>query len=154
MEMIMLMVLFFLVFVLFVFFAVRSGRIQNLLKKYPQLPKYIVLGYTVFCGCFEYPLLNRHSSTALDFSRLYLFFVSYGLIAFLFSRIYGIGKERKVYALTFLFTAIGMVCRYFLEFGEVSNIYNFTFVNIVSYLLIIPTGTTIAYHFIGREMRK
>lgn len=33
MEMIMLMVLFFLVFVLFVFFAVRSGRIQNLLKK-------------------------------------------------------------------------------------------------------------------------
>lgn len=32
MEMIMLMVLFFLVFVLFVFFAVRSGRIQNLLK--------------------------------------------------------------------------------------------------------------------------
>lgn len=35
MEMIMFMVLFFLVFVLFVFFAVRSGRIQNLLKKYP-----------------------------------------------------------------------------------------------------------------------
>ena len=63
MEMIMLMVLLFLVFVLFVFFAVRSGRIQNLLKKYPQLPKYMVLGYTVFCGCFEYPLLNRHSST-------------------------------------------------------------------------------------------
>ena len=95
MEMIMLMVLFFLVFVLFVFFAVRSGRIQNLLKKYSQLPKYIVLGYTVFCGCFEYPLLNRHSSTALDFSRLYLFFVSYGLIALLFSRILGIAKERK-----------------------------------------------------------
>ena len=154
MEMIMLMVLFFLVFVLFVFFAVRSGRIQNLLKKYPQLPKYIVLGYTAFCGCFEFPLLNRHSSTALDFSRLYLLFVSYGLIALLFSRILGIAKERKVYVLTFLFTAIGMVCRYFLEFGEVSNIYNFTFVNIVSYLLIIPTGTTIAYHFIGRGMRK
>ena len=148
MEMIMLMVLFFLVFVLFVFFAVRSGRIQNLLKKYPQLPTYIVLGYTAFCGCFNFPLLNRHSSTALDI------FVSYGLIALLFSIILGIAKERKVYALTFLFTAIGMVCRYFLEFGEVSNIYNFTFVNIVSYLLMIPTGTTIAYHFIGRGMRK
>lgn len=154
MEMIMFMVLFFLVFVLFVFFAVRSGRIQNLLKKYPQLPKYMVLGYTAFCGCFEFPLVNRHGSIALDFSRLYLFFASYGLIAFLFSRIYGTAKERKVYALTFLFTAIGIVCRYFLEFGEVSNIYNFTFVNIVSYLLIIPTGTTIAYHFIGRGMRK
>ena len=154
MEIIMLTVLFLAVFVLFVFFAVRSGRIQNLLKKYPQLPKYIVLGYTVFCGCFEYPLLNRHSSTALDFSRLYLFFVSYGLIAFLFSRIYGIAKERQVYALTFLFTAIGMVGRYFLEFGEVSNTYNFTLINIVSYLLIIPTGTTIAYHFISRGMRK
>ena len=88
MEIIMLTVLFLAVFVLFVFFAVRSGRIQNLLKKYPQLPKYMVSGYTAFCGCFEFPLLNRHGSTALDFSRLYLFFVSYGLIAFLFSRIY------------------------------------------------------------------
>ena len=77
MEIIMLTVLFLAVFVLFVFFAVRSGRIQNLLKKYPQLPKYMVSGYTVFCGCFEFPLLNRHGSTALDFSRLYLFFVSY-----------------------------------------------------------------------------
>lgn len=54
MEMIMLMVLFFLVFVLFVFFAVRSGRIQNLLKKYPQLPKYMVLGYTAFWDALNF----------------------------------------------------------------------------------------------------
>lgn len=113
----------------------------------------MVLGYTAFCGCFEFPLVNRHGSIALDF-RDYICFCKLRSNRFLFSRIYGIAKERKVYALTFLFTAIGIVCRYFLEFGEVSNIYNFTFVNIVSYLLIIPTGTTIAYHFIGRGMRK
>lgn len=110
----------------------------------------MVLGYTAFCGCFEFPLVNRHGSIALDF-RDYICFCKLRSNRFFISRIYGIAKERKVYALTFLFTAIGIVCRYFLEFGEVSNIYNFTFVNIVSYLLIIPTGTTIAYHLSAEE---
>lgn len=154
MGIIIFMVIFLIVFSLFIFFAVRRGILQNLVKKYPHLPMYIILGYTAFFGCFEFPLLNRHSGVVLDFSRVYLFFASYGLIALSYSRILGIAKGRKVYTLTFLFTVIGMICRYLLEFGEVSNIYNFTFINIVSYLLIIPAGTAMAYCFISRGMRR
>ncbi len=37
-----------------------------------------------------------------------------------------------------LITAVGLVCRYLLEFGEVSNTLNFTTVNIISYMIVVP----------------
>ena len=79
---------------------------------------------------------------------------SYGVIALAFAGIWGPDRERKVYIVTFILTVIGMLCRYLLEFGEVSNTYNFTLFNIVSYLVIIPIGTTIFYRFMGRRLER
>ena len=39
----------------------------------------------------------------------------------------------------------GMGCRYLLEFGEVSNTYNFTFPNIVFHMLMTIGISTISY---------
>ena len=63
-------------------------------------------------------------------------------------------RERMVCVVTFILTVIGMACRYLLEFGEVSNTYNFTLFNIVSYLVIIPIGTTIFYRFMVRRLKR
>ena len=79
---------------------------------------------------------------------------SYGVIALAFAGIWGPDRERMVYIVTFILTAIGMFCRYLLEFGEVSNTYNFTLFNIVSYLVIIPVGITIFYRFMGRRLER
>ena len=48
------------------------------------------------------------------------------MIALAFAGIWGLDRERMVYIAMFVLTVIGMICRYLLEFGEVSNTYNFT----------------------------
>ena len=42
----------------------------------------------------------------------------------------------KIGSYNFAVSAAGLVTRYFLEFGEVSNTYNFTVVNVTFYLLM------------------
>ena len=54
-------------------------------------------------------------------------------------------RPLKAYGIFILLCVFGLVCRYFLEFGEVSNTYNFTLFNIVSYLVLVP-AICIAFH--------
>ena len=135
-----------------VYFGVRSGRLQYFFEKHSQLPGILLMGYIIFAGCFVFPI--RSEPFPLDFSGVYLLVSSYGVIALASAGIFGPGRGRKVYITTFLLTAIGMGCRYLLEFGEVSNTYNFTLFNIVSYLALIPAGTAAAYCWIVRKMRR
>lgn len=135
-----------------VYFGVKSGRLQYFFEKHSQLPRILLMGYIIFAGCFVFPI--RSEPFPLDFSGVYLLVSSYGVIALASAGIFGPGRGRKVYITTFLLTAIGMGCRYLLEFGEVSNTYNFTLFNIVSYLALIPAGTAAAYCWIVRKMRR
>ena len=135
-----------------VYFGVKSGRLQYFFEKHSQLPGILLMGYIIFAGCFVFPI--RSEPFPLDFSGVYLLVASYGVIALASAGIFGPGRGRKVYITTFLLTAIGMGCRYLLEFGEVSNTYNFTLFNIVSYLALIPAGTAAAYCWIVRKMRR
>ena len=134
------------------YFGVKNGKLQSFLKAHPQVPKALVLGYIVFAGCVVFPI---HSQPfPLDFQKVYLLAASYGVIALAFAGVFGPGRERMIYIVTFLLTAAGMGCRYLLESGEASNTYNFTLLNIISYLAMIPTGTMIAYHCIVERVRK
>lgn len=135
-----------------VYFGVKSGRLQYFFEKHSQLPGILLMGYIIFAGCFVFPI--RSEPFPLDFSGVYLLVSSYGVIALASAGIFGPGRGRKVYITTFLLTAIGMGCRYLLEFGEVSNTYNFTLFNIVIYLALIPAGTAAAYCWIVRKMRR
>lgn len=135
-----------------VYFGVKSGRLQYFFEKHSQLPGILLMGYIIFAGCFVFPI--RSEPFPLDFSGVYLLVSSYGVIALASAGIFGPGRGRKVYITTFLLTAIGMGCRYLLEFGEVSNTYNFTLFNIVSYLALIPAGTAAVYCWIVRKMRR
>lgn len=135
-----------------VYFGVKSGRLQYFFEKHSQLPGILLMGYIIFAGCFVFPI--RSEPFPLDFSGVYLLASSYGVIALASAGIFGPGRGKKVYITTFLLTAIGMGCRYLLEFGEVSNTYNFTLFNIVSYLALIPAGTAAAYCWIVRKMRR
>lgn len=127
-------------------------RFQEYLQQHPRAVKYFILGYVVFAGCFTFPLWSE--KFPLDFMKVYLIVGTYGIIALALAAIYGAKQEKKVWFFTFLLTAIGLLCRFFLEFGEVSNTYNFTFFNVICYLLGIPLFTTVAYHFIVKHLVK
>ena len=142
----------FVILMAIVYLGAKSGKLQHFFKVHPWIPKILVLGYIVFAGCFMFPI--RSEPFPLDFQGVYLLAASHGVIALAFAGIWGPDRERMVYIATFVLTSIGMVCRYLLEFGEVSNTYNFTLFNIVSDLVIIPIGTTFAYRLMAGGLNR
>ena len=127
-----------------------SRAAAEFLQKHPVLVKTVVLGYIVFAGCFVFPI--RSEKFPLDFMGVYLIAASYGIIALSLAGVYGPNKGPAVYLRTLVFTVLGLLCRYFLEYGEVSNTYNFTVGNVILYLVLIPLGTFLAYYFIVRKL--
>ena len=119
-------------------------------KRKQDGPIHKSLFYIAFAGCFTFPI--RSQPYPLDFTKAYLLICSYGIIGWGFAGLYGKAKERAVYPLTLLMTILGMVCRYVLEYGEASNVYNFTMLNILSYIILIPAFTVGAYHYIVKYL--
>ena len=128
-------------------FGMRNDRIPRCLRAHPGLPKVLTLGYIVFAGCFVFPISSE--PFPLDFEKAYILIANYGAIAWARAEVFGPGRKWRIYLLTVLFTAVGMGCRYLLEYGEVSNTYNFTLFNMVSYLLLIPAGTAVTSYLIA-----
>ena len=127
-----------------------AQSIKHFLMRHPVMVKGLLLFYIAFAGCFTFPI--RSQPYPLDFTKAYLLICSYGIIGLGFAGLYGEAKERTVYPLTLLMTILGMVCRYVLEYGEASNVYNFTMLNILSYIILIPAFTVGAYHYIVKYL--
>lgn len=126
----------------------QTGR----LKVNPKIAKFALLSYVAFAGCFVFPIASE--LYPLDYSKAYLLIASYGIISLAFAGVYGGGKKRFVYLTVLALTTLGLVCRWLLEYGEVSNTYNFTVSNIVLYLALIPACTVLAYHFWVKYLTK
>ena len=86
----------------------------------------LVLGYTAFLCCFFFPL---GSSPPLH--RVILF----GLMVLCLVEAYGPGRERDVFFRVLAAAAAGLLVRYLLEYGEVSNTRTFTAENVLFFLL-------------------
>lgn len=111
-----------------------------------------VCAWFVFIGCCAFPVINLTKAFPLQITLLNLFTVCISCVYFgkimeiIFSK-----KITKSILLTLSMTMIGFLCRYFLEYGEVSNTYNFTLPNIALHLLI--TGILILLsHFFASKM--
>lgn len=133
--------LFILIFINTLLVGIGIGKAG---QKRPLIMKLFLLGYIVFAGCFMFPIQSE--PFPLDVGNLYSLLLAYGIIGLGFAGLYGKKREKQVYFLTLALTLTGMICRYLLEFGEVSNTYNFTPFNIITYAVIIPVYTVIAYY--------
>lgn len=127
-----------------------ASHADKFLTRRPAIVKTVLLVYVVFAGCFTFPI--RSDLFPLDSAKLYLIIASYGIIGLGFAGVYGPKKEKIIYPVTLMFTILGILCRYLLEYGEVSNYYNFTLFNIASYIVVIPIYTVLAYHYIVKYL--
>ena len=108
----------------------------------------IIWGFWIFLTCFNFPLWSERFP--LKWHDVFTFISTYGIIATGLYGVYGEDRGPGLYPKMIIFTVIGMLCRYFLEFGEVSNTYNFTVFNIVVYLFIVPIFTLLFYEFLDK----
>lgn len=111
--------------------------------------KAMAFGSIVFFTVFGFPLLSPISpfGVADAFRVLAQAFIA----GYLLAMVYGPGRHRLVYLASLALVALGMAGRFIMEYGEVSNAMNFTVVNIISYLAIIPGLILAAYWIILRN---
>ena len=124
--------------------AKKNGR-TDIMKK-------LIWTFWIVITCFGFPLWSERFP--LKWSDIFTFVSTYGILTAGLYGVYGEDRGPSLYPRMILFTMIGMVCRYFLEFGEVSNTYNFTLFNIVVYLFVVPVFTLLAYEFVDRTKEK
>ena len=117
-----------------------------------DIMKKLIWAFWIFLTCFGFPLWSERFP--LEWHDIFTFISTFGFLGVGLYGVYGEDRGPSLYPRMVLFTIIGMGCRYFLEFGEVSNTYNFTLFNIVVYLLIVPVFTLLAYEFADKAKVK
>ena len=95
----------------------------------------------VFIGCCAFPVINLTKAFPLQITLLNLFTVCISS-----------KKITKSILLALSMTLIGFLCRYLLEYGEVSNAYNFTLPNIALHLLITGILILLSHFFASKIM--
>lgn len=118
-------------------------QLHENIQKHKSIYWIVVLGYIVFNGCFGFPFSNE--LFPFTYSKGLMIAASYGIIGLLFEGLLDKGRQAVVLVATLFFSIIGLICRYILEFGEVSNTMNFIPINIALYLIIIPIYCTLIY---------
>src|SRR5699024_8236120 len=121
-------------------------NIRVFVQKHKKLSWLVVIGYLIFGGCCVFPLSNERWS--FDFEKVCMSIVSYVILVTLIASLLGRNKTIHVYSISLLFTTLGMILRYIIEYGEYSNTINFTHINIIMYLGIIPVFCTLIYWII------
>ena len=93
--------------------------------------------FLVFIGCFSFPMFNFSADApkTMRWHNLVISLTAYYEIGRLFLN--GLLRRNlmKAAAVTFSMTILGFLFRYLMEFGEISNVYNFTVPNVLLHLL-------------------
>ena len=149
-----ILIMFWIILLVGCFFVGRkvAKNLDSDIRKPPVWINVLLLGYIVVAGCVAFPISSERFP--LDFMKAYLLIASYTMIGIGLAGMYGREKERFMYLITLGFTIVGMISRYILEYGEVSNTYNFTTFNVFTYIVSIPVFTVIAYHYSGKYLLK
>ena len=120
----------------------KQNRLYTLLQSHRKIGITLFWVIAIFFGCFCFPLVN-FTKTLSDMQKqisiwnIFICLLAYVEVGLLSGYLFEKKKIGVVLLINAAHIIVGMICRYFLEFGEVSNIYNFTLPNIVFHIIII-----------------
>lgn len=121
-------------------------KLREYTQKYKQITWVILLSYITINACCLFPFANE--LFPFNYAKYLTVAIGYGIIGILFACALNSGKNFRVFILTLCFSIVGMILRYFLEYGEVSDTMNFTPINVASFLITIPIYCVIVYRVI------
>ena len=120
-----------------------------------RLARLLALGLIVFINCSGFPVYNLNKEwtfliTAINFSTVFCCAVlAGGFFAALLPARGGVFVLLVTLALTF----VGLGGRYLLEWGEVSNTYNFTLPNLLLHIAVFAGISWLAWYFAAKRRR-
>ena len=120
----------------------KQNRFYNFLQLHRKTWITIFWILAVFFGCFCFPFVNitkvsEGTEKQISIINLLICLVAYAEVGLLSGYLF---EKKNISIVLFINAAhiiAGMICRYFLEFGEVSNTYNFTLPNIAIHIVAI-----------------
>ena len=120
----------------------KQNGLYALLHSHRKIGLAIFWIAAIFFACFCFPFINLTkvlSDTQKQISIINLFtcLVAYAEVGLLSGCLFYKKKTIIVLLINAAHIIVGMICRYFLEFGEVSNTYNFTLPNIAIHVVAI-----------------
>ena len=120
----------------------NQNRFYNLLQSHKKIAITLFWVIGIFFGCFCFPFVNltkilSDTQKQISIINLFLCLVAYAEVGLLSGYIFDKKKISVVLLINVAHIIAGMICRYFLEFGEVSNTYNFTLTNIAIHIVAI-----------------
>lgn len=119
--------------------------------KKKQLIMVLLALFVVIAGAaFPFYNWNKHYSVALTGISLWLNIACYIELGILERRLLTNCKTGKIALLNLGIVISGMGCRYLLEYGEVSNTYNFTIPNIVFHI-VVTLGISIISYIVSKS---
>ena len=110
--------------------------------------------FAIFFGCFSFPVLN-FSEDAPDISpwlHILVFLMAYSEMGTFMGYLFHSKSFVFIILLNILHLCVGLICRYLLEFGEVSNTYNFTVPNIITHLLFVEIFCTAIWYYTSKKL--
>lgn len=116
-------------------------------QKHKKLFFALVIIMPIFFGCFTFPFWNLtyRAHGGISVINVFVFVTAYydiGLVEAI-----AFHKKSFIFILgyNFIMSCAGLLCRYLLEFGEVSNTYNFTGLNILVHLFLVVLISSLTY---------
>ena len=120
----------------------KENRLYTLLQSHRKTGITIFWIVAIFFGCFCFPFVNltkilSDTQKQISIINLFLCLVAYAEVGLLSGYLFEKKKTGAVLLIHAAHIIGGMLCRYFLEIGEVSNTYNFTLPNIAIHMAAI-----------------
>lgn len=119
-----------------------------LLKKIIIIRSFVF--FSIFTGCL-FPIINFNPESPVDLGipmTMVIVLTAFWMIdsvGKLETYIFKSVKTSNIVLLNFALVLFGLVFRYLLEFGEVSNTYNFTVTNVIFQMFVLVGGTSFVY---------
>ena len=112
--------------------------IRQFVQSHKAVAYGLIFGMVIFFNCFGFPIYNLNKEWPFFITAEY-FYLDVGAAIFSGALLAAQFSQKRIWQIVLLSAALvcgGLACRYFLEFGEASNTYNFTLPNIALHLAV------------------
>lgn len=128
-------------------------KTRDFIQRHKAISYISGFGVIVFFNCFGFPFynLNKDWPFMLTVSKIYIVLAAAWMTGGILCGLFLKKSVAFIIFMTILLSLSGLVFRYFLEFGEVSNIYNFTLPNIMLHLVIFVSLAFLSWVYTSKR---
>ena len=135
----------------------KQNRLCTLLQSHRKFGITLFWVISIFFGCFTFPFVNltkilSDTQKQISIINLFICIVAYAEVGLLSGYLFHKKKIIFVILINVAHILLGMIARYFLEFGEVSNTYNFTLPNVAVHIVAISCICICGYLHVKKQI--